>query len=114
MALSDWTSKYQQRKAAIADTLDTHNRIEEKSVAGVATVAGWTILNTAHPELRPTHNVLTGLFALYPSVVEGCKLSDILTFADVEDYDDLKKPSVMECFARTLRDSVKIMRCEED
>jgi len=41
-------------------------------------------------------------------LVEGCRVADILAQADLIDYEHLKNPEALACFARNLKDSGKI------
>ncbi len=57
---------------------------------------------------------LCHLARCHPSVVEGCKLPDILRHAIPEDYEALADPSVLACFAQSLKASGKIKVCSDD
>lgn len=50
-------------------------------------------------------NGLLDLKRCHPPIVEGCELSEILLHADPYDYEFLKDPGVLACFARSLKDA---------
>ena len=72
-------------------------------------------IKDAHPNgVRPFENhehLLSDLKQCHPPIVEGCKLSDILTHAIPDDYEDLKDPKVLAVFALSLKDAGKIKDC---
>ncbi len=69
----------------------------------------------AHPNgVRPfekQEHLLSDLKQCHPPIIEGCSLSDILTHAIPEDYEDLKDPKVLAVFALSLKDAGKIKDC---
>jgi putative DNA primase/helicase len=52
--------------------------------------------------------VFLELVQQYPTIIEGCKLSDILSYADEEDYEQLKDPEALKLFADYLKRKGKI------
>jgi putative DNA primase/helicase len=56
--------------------------------------------------------LLLDLSQRHPSIIEGCRLSDVLLHADPSDYEHLQSPEVLVCFARSLKSSGKINSCK--
>jgi len=66
------------------------------------------LLNTFQSYSHDFYEYLSDLSQYHPPIVEGCRLTDILMHADLDDYEHLKNSEVLACFARSLKSSGKI------